>query len=130
MISKGGGRTFDPAFIAIAKRDYNDDKFQGFGPTYHNRPYEYGNSFLRFYLETYGVEKISESIDIPTIGIGGGVHCDGQIQVVNDLLGLFTNFIPKHAKRYVNLGEQIKTAFKDYVVDVKEEKFPTDDNSF
>lgn len=75
-------------------------------------------------------KKISASIDIPTIGIGGGVHCDGQIQVVNDLLGLFTDFIPKHAKQYVNLGEQIKGAFKEYVADVKDEKFPTDDNSF
>ena len=63
MISQGGGRTFDPAFIAIAKRDLNENKFNGLGPTYYNSPYEYGNSFLRFYLETYGIDKISEAID-------------------------------------------------------------------
>ncbi|MGB6129715.1 MAG: hypothetical protein WBG30_13300 [Psychrilyobacter sp.] len=73
MISKGGGRTFDPAFIAIAKRDLNEDKFRGLGPTYHNRPYEYGNSFMRFYLETYGVEKVSEAIDYYSSHKVGGI---------------------------------------------------------
>ena len=63
MISQGGGRTFDPAFLAIAKRDLNENKFKGLGPTYVNKPYEYGNSFMRFYLETYGIDKVSESID-------------------------------------------------------------------
>ena len=75
-------------------------------------------------------KKVTESVDVPTIGIGAGIHCDGQIQVVNDLLGLFTSFIPKHAKRYVNLGEQIQTAFSDYVKEVQEGEFPTDSNSF
>lgn len=75
-------------------------------------------------------KELSESLDIPTIGIGAGVGCDGQVQVVNDLLGLFTDFIPKHAKRYANLSAEIERAFKEYVDDVKNRRFPTDANSF
>ena len=75
-------------------------------------------------------KELSEALDIPTIGIGAGVGCDGQVQVVNDLLGLFTDFIPKHAKRYANLSAEIERAFKEYVDDVKNRRFPTDANSF
>ena len=73
MISQGGGRTFDPAFIAIAKRDLNEGKFEGLGPTYHNKPYQYGNSFMRFYLETYGVDKVSEAIHYYSQHKGSGI---------------------------------------------------------
>ena len=75
-------------------------------------------------------KKISESIQIPTIGIGAGPFCDGQIQVVNDILGLFTSFIPKHAKRYANLDCEIRKAFTDYNNEVKSGQFPTEKESF
>lgn len=74
--------------------------------------------------------QISDALDIPTIGIGAGVNCDGQVQVVNDLLGFFTEFVPKHAKRYANLNEIIKQAFAEYVSDVKAKDFPATENSF
>jgi 3-methyl-2-oxobutanoate hydroxymethyltransferase len=73
---------------------------------------------------------ITEKLKIPTIGIGAGIHCDGQIQVVNDILGLFTDFVPKHTKRYANLSEDIRKAMKSYVGEVVEKKFPDDEHSF
>lgn len=74
--------------------------------------------------------QITDALEIPTIGIGAGVNCDGQVQVVNDLLGFFTDFIPKHAKRYANLTGIIKQAFTEYVSEVKAQAFPTEENSF
>ena len=73
---------------------------------------------------------ISERLSIPTIGIGAGVHCDGQVQVFHDLLGLFSDFTPKHARKYANLADTIRSAVSDYVSDVREENFPTDEQSF
>ncbi|MCH7627067.1 MAG: 3-methyl-2-oxobutanoate hydroxymethyltransferase [Chloroflexi bacterium] len=73
---------------------------------------------------------ISERLSIPTIGIGAGVHCDGQVQVFHDLLGLFSDFTPKHARKYADLAETIRSAVSDYVSDVGEESFPTDEQSF
>jgi len=75
-------------------------------------------------------KQITESISIPTIGIGAGVHCDGQIQVLNDLLGLFSNFIPKHAKRYANLAKIIHDALSEYGKEIRNSEFPSKDNSF
>lgn len=75
-------------------------------------------------------KKITESIGIPTIGIGAGPFCNGQVQVVNDILGLFTDFIPKHSKRYINLNSEIQKVFSDYVNEVKGSKFPGEENSF
>lgn len=75
-------------------------------------------------------QTITERLKIPTIGIGAGVHCDGQIQVVNDILGLFTDFVPKHTKRYANLSDDIRKAMKSYVGEVIEKKFPDDEHSF
>ena len=75
-------------------------------------------------------ENITRQVNIPTIGIGAGAGCDGQVQVCNDLLGLFDRFVPKHAKRYCNLREIMLKAYSDYVDDVKKQKFPTQDNSF
>lgn len=74
--------------------------------------------------------RITESVSIPTIGIGAGVKCDGQIQVVNDILGLFTAFIPKHAKRYAELDKEITKAFSNYVKDVTDGNFPNEEHSF
>jgi len=73
---------------------------------------------------------ITQTISVPTIGIGAGVHCDGQVQVISDLLGLFTDFVPRHAKQYAKLGEEIRCAVGQYVADVREASFPTDKQSF
>ena len=75
-------------------------------------------------------KRITDAINIPTIGIGAGLHCDGQIQVLSDLLGLCGSFLPKHAKRYANIAETISEALKDYSQEVREEKFPTEEHSF
>ena len=73
-------------------------------------------------------EKISRSLSIPTIGIGSGSGCDGQVQVVTDLLGI-SDYIPKHAGRYANLGPVIRKAFRSYADDVRQKKFPAAENS-
>ncbi len=73
---------------------------------------------------------ITERLSIPTIGIGAGPHCDGQVQVFHDLLGLFDAFVPKHAKRYADLGSQITEAVRSYASEVREGRFPTDKESF
>jgi 3-methyl-2-oxobutanoate hydroxymethyltransferase len=68
---------------------------------------------------------ITQKISIPTIGIGAGPDCDGQVLVINDLLGLFSDFVPKHAKQYAKLAGTIRTALTDYMAEVKAGKFPT-----
>ncbi len=73
---------------------------------------------------------ISERVKVPTIGIGAGVGCDGQVQIFHDFLGLFDDFVPKHARRYAELGEAIKNAATMYISDVQTEAFPTDKESF
>ncbi|SEF78836.1 ketopantoate hydroxymethyltransferase [Caloramator fervidus] len=73
---------------------------------------------------------ITESVSIPTIGIGAGRFCDGQILVVNDMLGLFSDFVPKFVKRYRNLKEDIQGAIKEYIEDVQNGGFPEDIHSF
>ncbi len=74
--------------------------------------------------------KITECISIPTIGIGAGIHCDGQVLVTHDILGLYGDFKPKFLKRYSNLGEEMKKAFGQYAKEVREGKFPSDEFSF
>ncbi|MDO8568244.1 MAG: 3-methyl-2-oxobutanoate hydroxymethyltransferase [Dehalococcoidales bacterium] len=73
---------------------------------------------------------ISCEIAIPTIGIGAGAGCDGQVQVIHDMLGSFTGFVPKHAKQYVKLVDIMSTAIKQYFDEVKSGQFPTDAQSF
>ena len=73
---------------------------------------------------------ITARMTIPTIGIGAGPHCDGQVQVFHDLLGLFDDFVPKHAKRYAALGPQITEAVRAYATEVQERRFPTEKESF
>lgn len=75
-------------------------------------------------------EVITQKVSVPTIGIGAGPHCDGQVQVFHDLLGLFDEFVPKHAKRYAQLGEVIKDAVGQYVAEVQDGAFPTEKESF
>jgi 3-methyl-2-oxobutanoate hydroxymethyltransferase len=74
--------------------------------------------------------KITAEVAIPTIGIGAGPHCDGQVLVVHDLLGLLDDFQPKFVRRYAELGQQVKTAVAAYVADVAEGRFPGDRESF
>ena len=74
-------------------------------------------------------EKISGELTIPTIGIGAGIGCDGQVQVLHDILGM-SCYMPKHAKCYANVGTMIRGAMKEYVTEVKEGKFPAQENSF
>lgn len=73
---------------------------------------------------------ISERLDIPTIGIGAGPLCDGQVQVFHDILTLAGNFLPKHARRYINAGDLMRSAVNQYVQDVQAGTFPVEQHSF
>jgi 3-methyl-2-oxobutanoate hydroxymethyltransferase len=73
---------------------------------------------------------ITTKISIPTIGIGAGPDCDGQVQVINDILGSFTDFVPKHAKQYAKLTDIISKAVSSYRDEVKAGQFPTEKQSF
>ncbi|MFC1962371.1 3-methyl-2-oxobutanoate hydroxymethyltransferase [Chloroflexota bacterium] len=73
---------------------------------------------------------ITQQVSIPTIGIGAGSGCDGQVQVINDLLGSFSDFVPKHAKQYAKLIDIMSNAVSEYLGEVKSGKFPTAANSF
>jgi 3-methyl-2-oxobutanoate hydroxymethyltransferase len=74
--------------------------------------------------------RISESVGIPTIGIGAGPDCDGQVLVLHDMLGLFEDYKPKFVKRYANLGEELRRAVREYKREVKEGIFPDKEHSF
>jgi 3-methyl-2-oxobutanoate hydroxymethyltransferase len=73
---------------------------------------------------------ITDMLDIPTIGIGAGIGCDGQVQVFHDILDLFDDFIPRHTKRFADVGAQIRQALSQYRSDVQSGTFPTAENSF
>ncbi|HXZ94868.1 MAG TPA: 3-methyl-2-oxobutanoate hydroxymethyltransferase, partial [Dehalococcoidia bacterium] len=75
-------------------------------------------------------KMITQKLAIPTIGIGAGPDCDGQVQVISDLLGLYTEFVPKHAKQYARLAGEIKTAVSSYISEVKSHSFPTKEQSY
>jgi 3-methyl-2-oxobutanoate hydroxymethyltransferase len=75
-------------------------------------------------------QMITEKLDIPTIGIGAGPGCDGQVQVFHDILALFDAFIPRHTRRYANIGDMMRAAIAEYVRDVQSGAFPTEANSF
>jgi 3-methyl-2-oxobutanoate hydroxymethyltransferase len=84
-------------------------------------------------LETMPAELstfITSKIGIPTIGIGAGAGCDGQVQVISDLLGLFTDFVPKHSKQYVKLAGLMSEGITAYANDVNKGAFPTEQQSF
>ncbi len=73
---------------------------------------------------------ITQRVGIPTIGIGAGPDCDGQVQVISDILGLYRDFVPKHAKQYVKLAAEIETAVANYMAEVKSVTFPTMKESY
>lgn len=81
-------------------------------------------------VPTEVAKEITNKISIPTIGIGAGNNCDGQVLVTHDLLGLHQGKIPKFAKQYNNLSDQIKQNLKDYSNDVKGSTFPEEQHSF
>ena len=73
---------------------------------------------------------VTERLKIPTIGIGAGVHCDGQVQVFHDMMGLYTDFTPKHARKYAHLADLMNSAVSEYIEDVRSQAFPSEDESF
>jgi len=75
-------------------------------------------------------EEITRRLSIPTIGIGAGIHCDGQVLVVHDMLGLFDMYTPKFVKQYVDLKSVMADAVKRFIAEVREGTFPDDEHSF
>ncbi len=75
-------------------------------------------------------KEITDSLTIPTIGIGAGKYCDGQVLVINDLIGVFDRFTPKFVKKYTNIKANIQNAVNDYINEVKSGKFPDDQHTF
>ncbi|NTV82656.1 MAG: 3-methyl-2-oxobutanoate hydroxymethyltransferase, partial [Chlorobaculum sp.] len=74
--------------------------------------------------------EVSRSLTIPTIGIGAGPECDGQVLVINDMLGLSNEFRPRFVRRYADLSSVIEQAVKNYVIDVRSNSFPSEDESY
>lgn len=75
-------------------------------------------------------KKISESISIPTIGIGAGAGCDGQVLVYQDMLAMYSDFKPKFVKQYAQIGSVMKDAFRQYIDEVKSGAFPSKEHTF
>jgi len=75
-------------------------------------------------------KEVSESLSIPTIGIGAGKYCDGQVLVMHDMLGINTEFKPRFLRQYLNIYEQVSDAVKKYVDDVKHKDFPSDNEQY
>jgi len=75
-------------------------------------------------------KEITETLKIPTIGIGAGPHCDGQVLVFHDMVGLFRDFKPRFVKRYAELGEEAERAVEEFIKEVKEGKFPSSEHSY
>ncbi|TFF96306.1 MAG: 3-methyl-2-oxobutanoate hydroxymethyltransferase, partial [Promethearchaeota archaeon] len=73
---------------------------------------------------------ITETVDIPTIGIGAGPHCDGQILVIHDMLGIFTEFKPRFVKYFGNIGQSIRDALKKYKKEVEEGVYPAKEHCY
>ena len=75
-------------------------------------------------------EEITAELKIPTIGIGAGLHCDGQILVLHDLLGLTQDFVPKFVKQYAQLADILKSAVSEYIQEVRTETFPEQEHTY
>lgn len=86
-------------------------------------------SFWNVSLQSWP-KLITESVSIPTIGIGAGADCDGQVLVYQDMLALFSDFKPKFVKHFANAGEVMKQGFTEYIKEVKEGTFPAAEHTF
>jgi 3-methyl-2-oxobutanoate hydroxymethyltransferase len=75
-------------------------------------------------------QRITAEVSVPTIGIGAGQYCDGQVLVINDMLGMFKGHIPKFVKKFANLEPLIIAALRDYKREVEEGTFPADEHGF
>ena len=75
-------------------------------------------------------QEITERLTIPTIGIGAGIHCDGQVLVIHDMLGLFDGFTPKFVKQFADIKSAVSGAVKEFIGEVKEKTFPAEEHSF
>ncbi|MDD5953539.1 MAG: 3-methyl-2-oxobutanoate hydroxymethyltransferase [Oscillospiraceae bacterium] len=75
-------------------------------------------------------QKVSKAISIPTIGIGAGAGCDGQVLVYQDMMGMFSDFTPKFVKRFGEIGQAMQSAVRDYVLAVEAGRFPSEEHTF
>ena len=75
-------------------------------------------------------KMVSDRLDIPTIGIGAGPHCDGQVLVLHDMLGITKDFSPRFLRRYADLGDAVDNAVKQYITDVRSGHFPNNEESY
>lgn len=75
-------------------------------------------------------KEITDSVKVPTIGIGAGSDCDGQVLVSHDMLGLFERYKPKFVKRYAEIAQIMKKCFNDYIREVKSKEFPAQEHSY
>jgi 3-methyl-2-oxobutanoate hydroxymethyltransferase len=75
-------------------------------------------------------KEVTESLHIPTIGIGAGMYCDGQVLVMHDMLGINTEFKPRFLRQYLNISEQVTTAVQQYISDVKGKSFPNENEQY
>ena len=75
-------------------------------------------------------QKVTKAVSVPTIGIGAGAGCDGQILVYQDMLAMFSDYKPKFVKCYANIGEAMKSAFKNYIDEVSEGVFPAAEHGY
>lgn len=74
--------------------------------------------------------KITEMLDIPTIGIGAGAGCDGQVLVYQDMLGMFQDYVPKFVKQFANVGQVMKEAFREYIQEIQDGSFPQEEHTY
>ncbi len=75
-------------------------------------------------------EKVTKELEIPTIGIGAGAGCDGQVLVYQDMLGMFSDFTPKFVKKFANVGQVMKDAFKNYIDEMQQGSFPSQEHCY
>jgi 3-methyl-2-oxobutanoate hydroxymethyltransferase len=75
-------------------------------------------------------KEVTDNLTIPTIGIGAGMHCDGQVLVMHDMLGINTEFRPRFLRTYLNISEQVTSAVKQYITDIKDNTFPNENEQY
>ena len=75
-------------------------------------------------------EKISQKVKMATIGIGAGPHCDGQVLVINDIIGMYDQITPRFVRRYANVAEEVEKAARQFTEDVRSGNYPSDKESF